>query len=65
MSAWERGDRVEIDCESHCYHGEQGEVLGPDDVDEGTWDVLLDSGDQVTAYSHELNDIISTTKSGS
>jgi hypothetical protein len=63
VSAWDPGDRVEIDSESHCYHGEQGEVVRADDLDAGTWTVLLDSGEEIEAYTAELNRVI--TPSGS
>jgi hypothetical protein len=54
VSAWDPGDRVEIDSESHCYHGETGTVRGPDDLDEGTWTVRLDGGEDVEVYAHEI-----------
>lgn len=65
MIGWDPGDRVEIDSEGHPYHGERGKIVGPDDRDEGTWAVLLDGGEEVTAYAFELNGIISTPGSGS
>jgi len=57
-SAWDPDDRVEIDSEGHPWHGELGRVIGLDDRDEGTWDVRLDSGEEVTAYGYELNGVI-------
>lgn len=57
MSAWEPGDRVEIDSESHPWHGELGRVIGWSDIDEGTRDIRLDSGEEVTAYTHELDSV--------
>jgi hypothetical protein len=65
VAAWDRGDRVEVASHSNINYGEQGEIVGPEDVDEGTWMVQLDNGDEISVYSDELDGIISTTGSGS
>lgn len=57
MSAWEPGDRVEINGGGHPWHGELGRVIGFDDRDEDTWDVRLDTGEEVTAYGYELDGV--------
>lgn len=61
MTAWDLGDRVEIDSEGHLWHGELGRVVELDDRGEGIWAVRLDDGEEVTAYSHELSGVITTS----
>lgn len=61
MSGWAVGDRVEIDSESHPWHGETGRVSGNEDHEEGLYDVTLDSGEEVGAYGYELNGVIERT----
>jgi hypothetical protein len=56
--AWESGDRVAIDSEGHAWHDELGTVTGPADWDdEGAWEVQLDDGTTVSAYTHELTGV--------
>lgn len=55
---WEPGDRVAIDSESHCYYDESGTMVGPEDRDDDTWVVRLDSGEEVEAYGVELTGLI-------
>lgn len=58
MAAWDPGDRVEVASDSNIHHGEQGTIVGPEDSDGVEWIVQLDNGDEISAYSYELDGII-------
>lgn len=60
MSAWDAGDRVEIVATDHPWRGETGHVVGLADHSDLEWGVRLDSGEEVTAYSDELDGVITS-----